>query len=175
VADRQPKSRPAPDDVERAAQLRELVDYHNERYFVFDEPEVADAEFDALVRELRALETTFPSLVTADSPTQRPGGQVASTFAPVVHRMPMLSLDNAFSREELVAWGTRIQRIITEPIRFVAEPKLDGLAISLQYEDGRLAVGATRGDGVTGEDVTENLRTIGAVPQKLKGKAKDSP
>ena len=87
----------------------------------------------------------------------------------------MLSLDNAFSREELLAWGTRIQRLITEPIRFVAEPKLDGLAISLQYDDGRFTVGATRGDGVTGEDVTENLRTIDAVPQKLKGKAKDIP
>ena len=84
--------------------------------------------------------------------------------------MPMLSLDNAFSRDELVAWGTRIQRLITEPIRFVAEPKLDGLAISLQYEDGRFTIGATRGDGRTGEDVTENLRTIGAVPKKLKGK-----
>src|SRR5205085_4636914 len=99
----------------------------------------------------------------------------ASTFAPVVHRVPMLSLDNAFSREELLAWGTRIQRLVPSPVRFVAEPKLDGLAISLQYVDGRFRVGATRGDGVTGEDVTENLRTIGAIPQKLKGKAKDIP
>jgi len=129
----------------------------------------------AIVRELRELEVQHPSLVTADSPTQRPGGQRASTFAPVVHRMPMLSLDNAFAREELLAWGTRVQRLITEPIRFVAEPKLDGLAISLQYEDGRFTVGATRGDGVTGEDVTENLRTIAAVPQTLKGKKKDLP
>ena len=174
MADRA-EPRPSKQVVARVDELRGLIDYHTERYFVFDEPEVADAEFDALVRELRDLETEHPSLVTPDSPTQRPGGRPASTFAPVVHRVPMLSLDNAFSREELVAWGTRIQRLITEPIRFVAEPKLDGLAISLQYVDGLFTVGATRGDGVTGEDVTENLRTIKAVPQKLRGKAKDVP
>jgi DNA ligase (NAD+) len=168
-------SRPPKEVVERVARLREQIEYHNDRYFVEDEPEIADADFDALVRELRELEAHHPSLVTPDSPTQRPGGQVASTFAPVVHRQPMFSLDNAFSREDLLAWGTRIQRIVTEPIRFVAEPKLDGLAISLQYEDGRFTVGATRGDGVTGEDVTENLRTIAAVPQKLKGRGKDLP
>jgi DNA ligase (NAD+) len=167
--------RPSAELAARAAQLRELIEYHNERYYLADEPEVADAEFDALVRELRELEAQHPALITADSPTQRPGGHAASTFAPVVHRVPMLSLDNAFSREELLAWGVRIQRLITEPIRFVAEPKLDGLAISLQYVDGVLSVGATRGDGVTGEDVTENLRTIKAVPQKLTGKAKDIP
>ncbi len=172
---KEPRQEPARDPVERVAQLREVIEYNNERYFVFDEPELADAEFDALVRELRELEAQYPSLVTADSPTQRPGGRPASTFAPVVHRVRMLSLDNAFSRDELLAWGVRIQRLITEPIRFVAEPKLDGLAISLQYVDGVFTVGATRGDGVTGEDVTENLRTIGAVPQKLKGKAKDLP
>jgi DNA ligase (NAD+) len=166
---------PPNDVVERVAQLRAQIEYHNERYFVEDQPEIADAEFDALVRELRALEGEYPSLVTADSPTQRPGGQAASTFAPVVHRQPMFSLDNAFSRDDLLAWGTRIGRVVSEPIRFVAEPKLDGLAISLQYEDGRFTIGATRGDGVTGEDVTENLRTIAAIPQKLKGKAKDTP
>jgi DNA ligase (NAD+) len=168
-------SRPPKDAVERVAQLREQIEYHNERYFVEDQPEIADADFDALVRELRELEARYPPLVTPDSPTQRPGGFVASTFAPVVHRQPMFSLDNAFSRDDLLAWGTRIRRIVTEPIRFVAEPKLDGLAISLQYEDGRFTVGATRGDGVTGEDVTENLRTITAVPQRLNGKAKDLP
>ena len=96
MADRASGARPSKEVVERVGQLRELIEYHNERYFLFDEPEVADAEFDALVRELRGLEAQHPSLVTADSPTQRPGGQPASTFAPVVHRMPMLSLDNAF-------------------------------------------------------------------------------
>jgi DNA ligase (NAD+) len=154
----------------RAAELRELIEYHNERYFVHDEPEVSDAEFDALVRELRDLEGEYSSLVTADSPTQRPGGRPASTFAPVTHRVPMLSLDNAFSREELLAWGKRIERAITASVRFVAEPKLDGLAISLQYVDGRFRVGATRGDGVTGENVTENLRTLEQVPERLSGK-----
>jgi DNA ligase (NAD+) len=175
VASRPSKDHPPTETAERVAQLREIIEYHNERYFELDEPEIADADFDALVRELRELETQYPALVTADSPTQRPGGAAASTFAPVTHRVPMLSLDNAFSREELFAWGTRIQRLITEPVRFVAEPKLDGLAISLQYVDGSFTIGATRGDGVTGEDVTENLRTIAAVPAKLKGKAKDIP
>jgi DNA ligase (NAD+) len=158
------------ENTERAQELRELIDYHNDQYFVFDAPEVPDAEFDALVKELRALEAANPELITPDSPTQRPGGRPASTFAPVEHRVRMLSLDNAFSREELIAWGTRIAKLVPTPLRFVAEPKLDGLAISLQYEEGRFTVGATRGDGRTGEDVTQNLRTVKAVPQKLKGK-----
>jgi DNA ligase (NAD+) len=153
----------------RAEQLRALIDYHNDQYFVFDAPEVADAEFDALVRELREIEGAHPELVTPDSPTQRPGGRPASTFSPVEHRAPMLSLDNAFSSDELVAWGTRLERLVPGAIRFVAEPKLDGLAISLQYHDGRFSVGATRGDGRTGEDVTENLRTLTAVPGRLRG------
>ena len=165
----QPPSPPA-GAAQRAAQLRDLIEYHNERYFVFDEPEVSDAEFDALVRELRSLESQYPALVTPDSPTQRPGGRPASTFSPVTHRVPMLSLDNAFSREELLAWGARIERLVNDPVRFVGEPKLDGLAISLQYEQGRFTVGATRGDGVTGENVTENLRTIAAIPKRLSGK-----
>jgi DNA ligase (NAD+) len=155
---------------ERAQQLRELIEYHNEQYFVFDAPEVPDAEFDALVKELRALESANPELITPDSPTQRPGGRPVSTFSPVEHRVRMLSLDNAFSREELFAWGTRVAKLVPKPLRYVAEPKLDGLAISLQYADGRFAVGATRGDGRTGEDVTENLRTLKAVPDRLKGK-----
>jgi DNA ligase (NAD+) len=155
---------------ERAAALRELIEYHTERYFGADDPEISDAEFDELVKELRALEAQHPSLVTTESPTQRPGGQVASTFAPVAHRVPMLSLDNAFDYDELRAWAVRIEKLVPQPIRYVAEPKLDGLAISLQYVDGEFAVGATRGDGRTGEDVTENLRTIAAIPKKLKGK-----
>ena len=158
------------ESTERAQQLRELIEYHNEQYFVFDAPEVADAEFDALVKELRELERAHPELITPDSPTQRPGGRPVSTFAPVDHRVPMLSLDNAFSRDELVAWGTRIEKLVPGALRFVAEPKLDGLAISLQYERGRFTVGATRGDGRSGEDVTQNLRTVKAVPERLKGK-----
>ena len=147
-----------------------MIDYHNEQYFVFDAPEVPDAEFDALVRELRELEREHPELVTPDSPTQRPGGRPVSTFAPVEHRVPMLSLDNAFSHDELIAWGARIDKLVPEAVRFVAEPKLDGLAISLRYREGRFSVGATHGDGRTGEDVTENLRTISAVPDRLRGK-----
>jgi DNA ligase (NAD+) len=161
----------APQDVvDRVGALRDLIDYHSERYFVLDDPELSDAEFDALVRELRELEAQYPELVTPDSPTQRPGGRPVSTFAPVEHRVRMLSLDNAFSFEELRAWATRIEKLVPDPVRYVAEPKLDGLAISLQYEDGRFTIGATRGDGVTGEDVTENLRTIDAIPKRLRGK-----
>jgi DNA ligase (NAD+) len=158
------------EDTERAQELRELIEYHNEQYFVFDAPEVPDAEFDALIKELRAIESANPELITADSPTQRPGGRPASTFSPVEHHARMLSLDNAFSRDELVAWGTRIEKLVPNPLRFVAEPKLDGLAISLQYEHGRFTVGATRGDGRVGEDVTQNLRTVKVVPDRLKGK-----
>ncbi|MCU1427568.1 MAG: ligA [Actinomycetia bacterium] len=170
MAASKPASKTAPKLArERAKQLRTEVEYHNERYFVEDEPEIADADFDALVRELRALEAEHPSLVVPESPTQRPGGQVSSTFAPVRHRVPMLSLDNAFSHEELVAWAERVQKIVPGEITFVAEPKMDGLAISLQYENGALVCAATRGDGVTGENVTENIRTIGDIPQQLKG------
>ncbi|MGQ0823935.1 MAG: NAD-dependent DNA ligase LigA [Actinomycetota bacterium] len=162
---------PAPPEiVERVSALRDLIEYHNERYFVLDDPEIGDAEFDALVRELRHLESDYPDLVTADSPTRRPGGRGASTFAPVVHRVPMLSLENAFTVDELRAWATRVEKLVPQTVRYVGEPKLDGLAISLHYDNGRFAVGATRGDGVTGEDVTENLRTVGAIPQMLKGK-----
>jgi DNA ligase (NAD+) len=163
-------TKPPASAVARVAQLRDEIEYHNDRYYVFDEPDIADADFDALIAELRELETKFPSLVTPDSPTQRPGGRPASTFAPVTHRVPMLSLDNAFSRDDLLAWGVRIERLVPTPIRYVGEPKLDGLAISLQYENGRFTVGATRGDGVTGEDVTANLRTITDIPKALKGK-----
>ncbi|MGZ4803487.1 MAG: DNA ligase LigA-related protein, partial [Acidimicrobiia bacterium] len=158
--------------VERAETLRESIRYHNERYFGQDEPEVSDAEYDALVRELLALETEHPEIVTPDSPTQRPGAGTGPTpFSEVRHLQPMMSLDNAFSRDELVAWGQRIGRLVTETITYVGEPKLDGLAISLQYEDGKLVRAATRGNGESGEDVTANVRTITDVPERLTGRS----
>ncbi len=154
----------------RAAELRALIRHHKELYYLEDEPEISDAEFDELERELIAIETEHPELVTDDSPTQHAGvATLAPTFAPVDHVVPMMSLDNAFSREELDAWFQRISRIVTDPIEFVGEPKLDGLAISLLYEDGKLRRGATRGNGVTGEDVTANIATIASIPDRLTG------
>src|SRR6478735_3773396 len=149
---------------ERAAELRDTIRYHDERYYGDDAPEITDGDYDLLMRELRELEAANPELVTDDSPTQRPGAaQVPTPFSEVRHLQPMLSLDNAFSRDDLLAWGERLARI-------VGEPKLDGLAISLLYEDGRLVRGATRGNGQTGEDVTANVVTIDGLPQKLKGR-----
>src|SRR6476646_8910607 len=157
--------------TERVAELRDAIRYHDERYFGQDAPEISDAEYDDLMRELRELEAGHPELVTADSPTQRPGAATVPTpFSEVRHLQPMLSLDNAFSGEDLVAWEERIGRLVTEPVAFVGEPKLDGLAISLLYERGRLVRGATRGNGETGEDVTANVVTIDDLPQKLRGK-----
>jgi len=155
---------------DRIAELRSLVQYHEDRYYGDDAPEITDAEFDALVLELRDLEAQHPELVTDASPTQRPGSAVTSTFTKVKHVVPMLSLDNAFSLEDLQAWGLRVERLVTEPVRFTTEPKIDGLAISLLYEDGVFVRGATRGDGEVGEDVTANVATIAAVPKRLKGK-----
>ncbi|WP_455217083.1 NAD-dependent DNA ligase LigA [Kaarinaea lacus] len=155
----------------RAAELREQINYHNYRYYVLDDPEIPDAEYDRLFRELQELEKTFPELITADSPTQRVGGQPLSSFGEVKHAIPMLSLGNAFSNDEVEAFGKRItDRLETSDVQFVAEPKLDGLAISLLYEKGVLTRAATRGDGITGEDVTQNVRTIHSVPLHLVGK-----
>jgi DNA ligase (NAD+) len=161
------------DPAARAEELRELIDHHNRRYYELDDPEVSDAEYDDLVGELARIETDHPELVTPDSPTRRPGGAAPSpdgpvTFSPVTHLVPMLSLDNAFDLSGLLAWGKRLERLVPEPVAFVGEPKLDGLAVSLTYEDGRLIRAATRGDGVTGEDVTANVRTIDAVPRRLR-------
>ncbi|MGH9002686.1 MAG: NAD-dependent DNA ligase LigA, partial [Acidimicrobiia bacterium] len=156
----------------RAGELRRLIDHHNQRYYELDDPEVSDAEYDELVRELARIEADHPELATPDSPTRRPGGAAPSpdspvTFSPVTHRVPMLSLDNAFDLSDLLAWGKRLERLVPEPVAFVGEPKLDGLAVSLTYEDGRLIRAATRGDGVTGEDVTANILTIESVPRRL--------
>ncbi|MBM3695822.1 MAG: NAD-dependent DNA ligase LigA [Actinobacteria bacterium] len=159
-----------PDPTARAAELRALLRYHDHRYHVLDAPEVSDARYDALKRELIDLEAAHPQLVTPDSPTQRVGAAPATQFAPVTHRQPMFSLDNAMSEDELDAWVARVERALGRPATgFACEPKIDGLAVSLTYEQGRLVLGATRGDGAVGEDITANLRTVGAIPLALLG------
>jgi DNA ligase (NAD+) len=142
---------------------------HDRRYHELDAPTVSDADYDELVRRLRALEAANPDLVSPDSPTQRVGASPSSLFSPVTHLVPMMSLDNAFSPDELAAWGERLGRRAAEVSSFVCELKIDGLAMSLRYEDGRYVQAATRGDGRVGEDVTENVRTIAAVPERLTG------
>jgi len=154
----------------RAAELREQLKRHDYRYYVLDDPQVPDAEYDRLMGELRALEAAHPELVTPDSPTQRVSGTPSAAFGEVVHRVPMLSLDNAFSDEDVAAFDRRLhERLGVEgELDYVAEPKLDGLAITLIYAQGRLEQAATRGDGVTGEDVTANVRTVRSVPHTLR-------
>jgi len=159
-----------PDDVAaRVAELRGRIAYHNERYHTLDSPEIADADFDLLVRELLKLEEEHPELASPESPTSRVGGApLSATFAPVVHRVPMTSLDNAMNEVELTQWGDRVARGLQGvPARFVCELKIDGLAMSLRYENGKFVLAATRGDGRVGEDVTANVATIGALPKRL--------
>ena len=155
----------------RAVELRAQIAQHDYRYYVLDDPQVPDAEYDRLMQELRALEAAHPTLITADSPTQRVSGTPRAGFGEVVHRVPMLSLDNAFTEEDVVAFDRRIHERLgaTEELEYVAEPKLDGLAVTVIYHQGLLERAATRGDGVRGEDVTVNVRTIRAVPQRLRG------
>jgi DNA ligase (NAD+) len=157
------------DPVARAAELRATIEYHNTRYHELDDPEISDAEYDEKVRELREIEELHPDLVTPDSPTQVVGASPSSLFAPVQHRTRMMSLDNAFSFDELVAWGRRMERYISGDVDYVCELKIDGVALSLVYEKGRYVQAATRGDGAVGEDVTENVRTVEAVPERLRG------
>jgi DNA ligase (NAD+) len=159
----------------RIAELREQLRYHLYRYHALDDPIISDAEYDALMRELRALEQAHPALVTPDSPTQRVGSAPSEKFAKVRHPVPMLSLGNAFDEGDLRAWRDRVVRLLGEDaaIAFVVEPKIDGLAIALTYENGRFVRGATRGDGEVGEDVTPNLRTIPSIPLALRDPTKD--
>lgn len=165
--------KPAPASArQRVERLRSQIEHHNYRYHVLDDPEIPDAEFDRLLVELRALEREHPELITPESPTQRVGGAPVAGFAEVRHRTPMLSLDNAFSREEVEAFDRRVrERLETDrEIEYSCEPKLDGLAVSLTYRNGTLELGATRGDGTVGEDVTHNIRTIQSVPLRLTGR-----
>lgn len=155
---------------QRLAFLRERIDYHAHRYYVLDAPELADVEYDALFQELLALEGRYPELVSPDSPSQRVGGAPLAQFQQVAHRLPMLSLENAFSREDLTDFEERLTRFLQlpGPLDYMAEPKLDGLAVELVYEDGLLTVGSTRGDGQVGEDITANLKTIASIPLRLR-------
>ncbi|MBI3256962.1 MAG: NAD-dependent DNA ligase LigA, partial [Actinobacteria bacterium] len=159
------------DPASLAARLTAEIAHHNDRYYHLDDPEIADAEFDALVRRLLAVEAAHPELVTPDSPTQRVGAAPSSLFTPVAHEVPMMSLENAFSFEELDAWGERLERRASRAGSFVCELKIDGVAMSLRYERGRYVRAGTRGDGRVGEDVTENVRTIASVPDRLTGDA----
>ncbi|HET7427875.1 MAG TPA: hypothetical protein VFJ66_00385, partial [Gaiellales bacterium] len=155
--------------AQRITELRERIDEANHRYFVLDQPSIDDREYDDLMRELRELEQANPELVTPDSPTQRVSGTPSSQFATVRHPQPMLSLANSRNDDEFQAWADRLTRLLGgEPFQLVTEPKIDGLAISLLYENGQFVRGATRGDGVQGEDVTANLRTIRAIPLKIR-------
>jgi DNA ligase (NAD+) len=158
------------DVAERITSLREQVAYHNRRYHEQDAPEITDGDFDLLVRELRELEASHPELAVLDTPSEDVGGAPSALFAPVVHSVPMMSLDNAMSAEELASWGQRVAKgLPDEAVRFVCELKIDGLAMSIRYEHGRYRRAATRGDGRVGEDVTANVRTIQAVPAQLAG------
>jgi DNA ligase (NAD+) len=158
-----------PESRERHAMLAEQIEEHRYRYFVLDRPVISDAEFDALMREIEELEERYPALRTPDSPTQKVASTYSTDFAPVEHLVRMESLDNAFSDEELVAWAQRVEREVGTAAQYLCELKVDGLAVSLVYQDGRLVRGATRGDGRTGEDVTPNIKTIEGVPHRLSG------
>ncbi|RRJ84419.1 NAD-dependent DNA ligase LigA [Aestuariirhabdus litorea] len=157
--------------AQEIAQLREQLNEYNYRYYVLDDPTVPDAEYDRLMRRLQGLEASHPELMSADSPTQRVGGEALAAFDQVTHEVPMLSLDNAFSVDELKAFEKRLQDRLgrLDQLEFACEPKLDGIAVSLLYVEGTLVRGATRGDGTTGEDITANVRTIDSIPLRLRG------
>ncbi len=160
-----------PSEAARATELRRLLHHHNYRYHVLDDPEVPDAEYDRLFDELQRLEEEHPELATDDSPTRRVGAPPSDKFTKVEHLAPMGSLEKVTTDEALVKWAEDVRKRLDsdEPVAYVLEPKIDGSAISLVYEEGRLARGATRGDGLRGEDVTVNLRTIRSVPLALQG------
>src|SRR6478752_10574974 len=153
--------------------LREKLRHHEHLYYVLDAPEISDAQYDAMMRELEALEKAHPEFLTPDSPTQRVGGKPREGFVKVPHSSPMLSLDNAVGEDELRAFDQRVRGLLREgeAYAYVAELKMDGLSMAVQYRDGQLTQAVTRGDGSIGEDVTENARTIRAIPLQLRGSA----
>jgi DNA ligase (NAD+) len=156
-----------PDLARRAEELRRLIEHHNFAYHTLGEPEISDADFDDLVRELQAIEEAHPELSTPDSPTATVGAPPSQLFAPVRHRVPMMSLDNAFSLEDLLAWGKRLERLVSERFELVCELKIDGVAMSVRFEDGRYVQAATRGNGLVGEEVTANVATVSSIPERL--------
>src|ERR1700758_1511154 len=160
---------PAPKDAEKKIEaLREKIRHHEYQYFVLDNPEISDQEFDKLTKQLKDLEAEYPELIAPDSPTQRVGGKPREGFVKVRHSTPMLSLDNTYSEEELRAWERRVHELSgRSEVDYVCELKLDGMSLALTYEDGKLARGVTRGDGTTGEDVTLNVRTVRSIPLSI--------
>jgi DNA ligase (NAD+) len=163
------------DPVARAEELRQLVEYHNDRYHRLDDPEITDGEYDELVRELRTIEAAHPDLAVPESPSGAVGASPSTLFDPVAHRVPMMSLDNAFNIAELQAWADRLAKQIPADTAFVCELKIDGLAMSLTYRQGGFVQGATRGDGRTGEDVTANVATIEDIPDRLRSEVDPPP
>lgn len=155
------------DPKERIKELREKINYHNYRYYVLDQPEISDYEYDMLMRELIELEEKYPELKTPDSPSQRVGGEPLKEFEPFTHVVPMLSLANAFSEGELRDFDRRVREAVGD-VEYVVELKIDGLSVELIYEKGIFTVGSTRGDGIVGENVTQNLKTIKSIPLRLK-------
>ncbi|MBK5273950.1 MAG: NAD-dependent DNA ligase LigA, partial [Desulfuromonadales bacterium] len=165
----------SPEDTarKRAEELRHQLEQHNRQYYVLDAPTISDAEYDQLFLELQRLEELYPTLATPESPTQRVGGASLDKFSSVMHRLPMLSLENAVNAAEIRDFDLRVRKnlgLSTEgQIPYICEPKMDGLAVELIYADGLLTVASTRGDGISGEDVTENIRTIRSLPLRLSG------
>src|SRR5256885_10325406 len=156
------------DTEKKIETLREKIRHHEHLYYVLDNPEISDLEFDKLMQELQQLEADNPKLITPDSPTQRVGGKPREGFVKVAHSIPMLSLDNAYSEEELRAWERRVHELSgRKDIEYVCELKLDGMSLALRYDDGKLVRGITRGDGNVGEDVTSNVRTVRSVPLSI--------
>ena len=152
----------------RVEELRSQIAYHEQRYFVLDDPEISDAEFDKLMKDLRALEEKHPELISPESPTQRVGGAPVETFGIVEHRLPLMSLANAFTADQLRAWHARASKLLgRDQFAMVCEPKIDGFACAVVYENGQLTTAATRGDGRRGENITTNVTTIKSIPQKV--------
>src|SRR5262249_18868998 len=165
-------ARPVTPPADRIRELREAIRHHEERYYIHNDPEISDEEFDRLLHELEKLEAENPDLVSADSPTQRVPGRPVEGFPTVQHLVQMLSLDNVYNREELLAFDERVRKgagVGTEPVAYVAELKIDGLSLALTFENRKLVRGATRGDGTRGEEVTANVRAIRAIPLALRG------